>query len=341
MPALIDGDFLEIEGHSIAVSNLDRVYWPATPGQPAITKCDFLGYLVRMAPRMLPYLKDRPLTLFRWPEGIQSRRVLEKHPRRALPSFLEQVTIYSETKGEDDVYMLCNNLPTLLWLGERAALEMHVWHSRVKSSPDSDAPELASGSKTNLLRSIVNHPDYLLLDLDPYIYSGDEMKGAEPAPNPDAFKRAREVAFWLKELLDAIPLRSFVKTSGKTGLHVIVPIVRNLRFDEVRKMAAVICMELVKTHGEYVTTEWDTKKRTGKVFLDFNMNVRGKSMIAPYCPRGLAGAPISIPIAWNALERIAPSGVSMLDVKANRADAWVEIEASKQNLGEVLTRRRR
>jgi bifunctional non-homologous end joining protein LigD len=336
----VGGDAVEIDGHSVSLSHLDRVYWPAISGQPAITKRDFLEYLMRMAPLMLPHLKDRPLTLFRWPEGIERRRVLEKHPHQALPSFVERATVFSETKGTDDVYLLCNNLASLLWLAERGTLELHVWHSRVKSGLDSGAPELASGSKTNLLRSIVNYPDYLLLDLDPYLYSGKETRGAEPAPNAAAFERTRDVAFWLKDLLDAIPLHSFVKTSGKTGLHVIVPVVRNLRFEEVRKMAAVICTQLLKDHGKDVTTEWDTQKRRGKVFLDFNMNVRGKSVIAPYCPRGLAGAPVSMPLSWKELERMPPEGVPMLKVKANRPDAWAKVEPGKQDLRQLLTKRR-
>ena len=342
-PALDDASSrLELGGEAIALTNLQRVYWPAVPelDQAAITKRDLIGYLVRMAPLMLPHLRDRPLTLFRWPAGIEGRRMLQKHPESALPAFVETATIFSESKGTDDRYLLCNNLATLVWLAERGVLEIHVWHSRVVPLRAGAARSSGAGSAARLAEAPVNHPDYMLFDLDPYIYSGSERSGGEPEPNPAGFERAREVAFWLKALLDGMALASCVKTSGKTGLHVAVPIAATLRYEVVRRIARTICEHLLSTHPETVTTEWNTGKRTGKVFLDFNMNVRGKSIIAPYGPRGLAGAPVSMPLSWRELARAQPTQfrIPTLIASRRRGDPWsAMLEEPRQSLEDKLS----
>ena len=189
---------LECGADAITVTHLDRVYWPAFPplDQPAITKRAFLKYLIAVSTVMLRHLADRPLTIFRWPEGVEKRRVLQKHWEIALPPFVERVNIFSEAKGRDDEYIVCNNLATLIWLGHMGALELHVWHSRMRPGPDSaNRNAVFSGSIENLDASILNFPDYLLFDLDPYIYSGNEKRGAEPELNAPAFEKVKEVAF--------------------------------------------------------------------------------------------------------------------------------------------------
>jgi bifunctional non-homologous end joining protein LigD len=332
---------LRIGGHSVSLTTLQRVYWPEAPeiGQPAITKLDLIRYLIRMAPLVLPHLRDRPLTLFRWPAGIQGRRMLQKHPESALPAFVETARIFSESKGTDDEYLLCNNLATLVWLAQNGALEIHVWHSRVRAD---DAPRPRSpgaGSAANLANSAVDFPDYMLFDLDPYIYAGSERRGGEPEPSEAGYAQARQVALWLKEVLDGLSLRSHVKTSGKTGLHVVVPILPTLRYDVVRGIAKTISEHLLSRHPQSITTEWDTGKRTGKVFMDFNMNVRGKSIIAPYCPRGLPGAPVSMPLAWRALARAEPTRFRLATVQkaAPRKDPWSPVIDAKQSLEAALS----
>jgi bifunctional non-homologous end joining protein LigD len=129
---------VHVDGHDVALTSLDRVYWPAEPAlrQPALTKRDFLLYLLAVAPALLPHVADRPMTIFRWPEGIAARRVLQKHWEIKLPTFVERVTVFSEAKDQTDQYILCNNLATLLWLGLMGALELHVWHSRVRAGRD-------------------------------------------------------------------------------------------------------------------------------------------------------------------------------------------------------------
>jgi len=200
---------LTVEGHAIRVTHLDRVYWPAVPAlaQAAVTKRDFLRYLVAVAPRMLPHAQDRPLTLFRWPEGVGTRHVRQKHWEIPLPDFVERVDVFSDSKGRPDQYILCNNLATLLWLGHMGTLEFHVWHSRVR--PGKDGPIRSVDFKSSsaaLQASILSYPDYILFDVDPFIYSGREAPGKDPEPSEAGFAKAKEVAMWLHALIEELKL---------------------------------------------------------------------------------------------------------------------------------------
>src|SRR5439155_25603937 len=138
-------------------------------------------------------------------------------------------------------YLLCNNLPTLLWLAQSGTLEFHVWHSRAKPGPDAPGKSTDySSSLAALETSILNYPDYLVFDIDPYIYSGKEAPGEEPELNTKGFAVGRRVAFWLRELLQEMSLQAIVKTSGKTGLHVFVPIERTVTFDMARHICEMV-----------------------------------------------------------------------------------------------------
>jgi bifunctional non-homologous end joining protein LigD len=322
---------LDVDGQPVALTHLDRVYWPADPrfAQAAITKRDYLRYLVTVAPVLLPHAQDRPLTLFRWPEGIAGRRVLEKHWATALPDFVERVAVFSESKGRADRYILCNNLPTLLWLAHMGTLELHMWHSRVRGEPDArDARGDFAASSEALQDSSLERPDYVLFDLDPFVHGTESAR--DPPFNPRAFEKVRSIAFVLHTLLTEIGLASLVKTSGRTGLHVIVPIVRTLRYDAVREMARYVAARLLREHAGEVTTEWPVERRTGKVFVDTNMNARGKSIAVPYSPRGLPGAPVSMPLTWDALREAmpfdfrVPTAVPMVEAHGDAWAGWIE-----------------
>ena len=149
--------------------------------------------------------------------------------------------------------------------------------------------------------SVLNYPDYVVFDIDPYIYSGKEAQGDEPELNTVAFEKGKEVAFWLRELLQSMSLEPIVKTSGKTGLHVFVPIRRTLDFDAARHVSELVGRHLMRLHPKDITLEWSVPKRTGKIFMDYNMNVRGKTLNVAYSPRGEPGAPVSMPLTWDEL----------------------------------------
>jgi bifunctional non-homologous end joining protein LigD len=329
---------LKVGGARISLTNLDRVYWPAEgrARQPVATKRDFLRYLARVGRFMLPHLRDRPLTMIRMPEGINGERFFQKHWSQSLPEFVESVTVFSEHKDEQHRYLLANNLPTLLWLGQVGTLEFHVWHSRSDPEPEARAANTDySSSLAALEASILNYPDYLVFDIDPYIYSGKEAKGAEPELNKRGFALGKRVAFWLRALLREMSLTAVVKTSGKTGLHVFVPIERTVTFDQARHICESVGRHLMRAHPKEITMDWAVEKRTGKIFIDYNMNVRGKTLNVAYSPRGVAGAPVSMPLTWEELEAAEPPDFTIKNVPARlekNGDRWHDVLEIKQSL---------
>ena len=328
---------LEVGAARISLTNLDRIYWPAAAArQAAVTKRDFLRYLARVGRFMLPHLTDRPLTMIRMPEGINGERFFQKHWSQSLPEFVQSVTVFSETRDEQQRYLLANNLPTLLWLGQVGTLEFHVWHSRAQPSPDAPGARTDYASSLAALESsILNYPDYLVFDIDPYIYSGKEAKGAEPELNKRGFAVGKRVAFWLRALLKEMSLEAVVKTSGKTGLHVFVPIVRTVTFDEARHLCETIGRHVMREHPKEITMDWAVEKRTGRIFIDHNMNVRGKTLNVAYSPRGIPGAPVSMPLSWEELEAAEPMDFTLRNVPARlekSGDRWHDVLEIKQSL---------
>lgn len=333
---------LHVGPHAIRLTHLDRIYWPADEAlhQPALTKRDLLRYLAQVAPLMLPHLADRPLTMIRMPDGITGQRFFQKHWRQERPAFVETVTVFSGSKEEEHEYLLCNNLPTLLWLAQSGTLEFHVWHSRARPGPDaaSDSTDYAS-SLESLEASVLNYPDYVVFDIDPYIYSGQEAPGAEPELNTAAFEKGKEIAFHLRELLQGMSLEPIVKTSGKTGLHVFVPIKRTLDFDAARQVSELVSRHLMRLHPKDITVEWAVNRRTGKIFMDFNMNVRGKTLNAAYSPRGAPGAPVSMPLDWDELATAHPLDFRLSNVTerlSRTGDRWRDALTRKQDLAGAL-----
>jgi len=335
---------LAIGPHRLKLTNLDRVYWPEDKalGQPALTKRDLLRYFAQVSPYILPHLADRPLTMIRMPEGIHGQRFFQKHWDQAKPAFARTITVFSESKDESHDYLLCNDLATLLWLAQSGTLEFHVWHSRAKLGDDTaiDNTDYASSAES-LEASILNYPDYIVFDIDPYIYSGKEAKGAEPELNTIAFEKGKEIAFRLRELLAEMSLEPIVKTSGKTGLHVFVPIQRTIDFDAARSVSETIGRHLMRKYPRDITMEWSIPKRTGKIFMDYNMNVRGKTLNVAYSPRGAAGAPVSLPLAWEELAGAHPLDFRITNVVerlAQTGDRWRDALTKKQSIERALAR---
>jgi bifunctional non-homologous end joining protein LigD len=333
---------LAVGKYQIRLTHLDRVYWPADAAlkQPALTKRDLLRYLAQVSPFMLPHLADRPLTMIRMPDGIHGQRFYQKHWHQERPPYADTITVFSDHRDESHEYLLCNNLPTLLWLAQSGTLEFHVWHSRAKPAADAKSKETDyASSLESLERSVLNYPDYVVFDIDPYIYSGEEAPGEEPELNTVAFEKGKEVAFRLRELLNTMGLEPIVKTSGKTGLHVFLPIRRTIDFDTARQVSEFVGRHLMRLHPKDITLEWSVPKRTGKIFMDYNMNVRGKTLNVAYSPRGAAGAPVSMPLTWEELARAHPLDFRITNAAAPLAqggDRWQDALSRKQSLEKAL-----
>jgi bifunctional non-homologous end joining protein LigD len=331
------------------LSNLDKVYWPKTSEHPELTKADLIEYYNRVSDYVLYYLKDRPLSLSRYPEGITGKHFFHKNwGDKEKPEFVNTVQVYSKSTGNINDHLVCNNKDALLWIANLGCIEMHPWHSRIKDyTACKDIAEGYSSSYSpptavNILNEEkcgLNYPDFIVFDLDPYIYSGEEKEEGEPAYNINSFKAAVEVAYNLKDLLDMLTINSYVKTSGKTGLHIFVPINNRYSFDQTRRFAETIGKMLVRRYPQKVTMEWDTDKRKGKVFFDHNQNSIGKTIASVFSVRPTNSATVSMPIKWEELQSILPTDFTILnafeEIKKSE-DAWKHILEKKQDLEKIF-----
>lgn len=327
---------LEVGGYSLKVTNLDRPVWPGEGDHPPGTKRDHLIYLAKTSSFIMPHLKNRPVTLTRYPEGAGGTMFFQKHVEKA-PEFVKRVNVYSRHNKEARDLILCDNLVTLLWFGQMASIELHPWYSRIVTEPDAHDKGTDFWSNEEAIdASVLNYPDFMVVDLDPYKYAGTEKEGEEPAYNKEAFHDACEVALKTKEMLDGIGAVCLIKTSGKTGLHLFVPIIRTFEYDDVRVMAETIGLHVQSTMPERVTLEWKVTKRVGKVFFDYNQNSRGKTLASAYSPRPSAAATVSFPVPWTNLAQVDPLDYTVHtapDLLAKHGDLWANILNEKRPLG--------
>jgi bifunctional non-homologous end joining protein LigD len=330
-----DSDFTLVTGDfKLPITNLNKSIWPPVNGARAITKRDLLLYLAKISSYILPHLKERPLTLKRYPEGIHGEFFYQRHWDEHRPDFVEVVKLTMENEGIRE-FLMCNNLATLLWLGQIGSIEFHSWFSRINL--------LSEGKQEIIDKKEIddptNFPDFIVFDLDPYIYSGLESKGAEPELNRRAFSMTCKVALWLKQILSSLSLEAFVKTSGRTGLHIYVPVNRQLDYRSIRSAAQTISRFALEQHPDEVSIDWSVEKRAGKVFIDYNQNVRSKTLGAIYSPRASVEATVSTPLNWDELDKIYPTDFTVLTVPervAHIGDIWANILEAKSDLNKLL-----
>ncbi len=334
-----DRAVLTVDGHELPVTSLEKQLWPGAGRRPGATKRDLLRYYARIGSHILPHLADRPLFVTRFPDGVAGKSFFQKHWEPA-PAFARTVEIHSAQNERDGEYLICENLATLLWLGQMGGLELHAWFSRVAPGPDTAVRSRRfTGSEAALERSILNYPDFVVFDLDPYLYSGREGRGEEPELHRRAFTRTRRLAFRIRDILGELGLATFVKTSGRTGLHLYLPIRRDLTFDAARGVAETIARHVARERPRDVTVEWAVRRRTGKIFFDYNQNSRGKSLATPYSPRRHPAATVSMPLSWDELETVYPTDFTLHTVPDRldeEGDAWAGMLEVRQDLAEVV-----
>lgn len=294
---------IDVQGTPVTVSNLDKVLFP----DDGITKGDLINYYLRIAPHLLPYVKDRPLSLRRYPDGINGPHFWEKDAPDHKPDFVPTWPYQVEQKGRGVIHlMMANNLPSLVWMANLASIDVNPWLSRI------DKP---------------NYPDYLVFDLDPF----------EPATFDDTL----EIGLLIKQVLDTLGLVGYPKTSGKTGLQIFVPIVRRYPYEEARAFVEAIAAMIYHAYPEKITWEWAIKLRTGKIRIDYTQNVLGKTIASVYCVRARPGAPVSTPLHW---EEVASGGFvprdfhigNIFDRLEREGDLFRPVLDSPQDLGPAL-----
>ena len=258
----------------VEVTNPDKLLWPAL----AITKRRYVDYLDAVRDRMLPWLRERPLTLVRAPDGVGGERYYQKDTPRYAPSWIRTVAIPAPSAKREVAYTVCNDTSTLAWLGNQAALEFHP------------AP---------VRRDRLERPDLLTVDID---------------PPDDAFDAAVEVALLVLEVTDDLGLTTLVKTSGGKGLHVVMPIRRHVSPEELRHAATTLTQIVEERRPDLVTAEFRKAARGGRVMLDPSRNSIGATVVAPYSPRARDDATVSFPVLPEELRSIDPRDFTVLTV---------------------------
>ena len=288
----------------VKLSSADRVLFPAD----GITKRDLFEYYASVAPAIVPHLRDRPFTMKRWREGIAGKAFFQKQAPKGMPDWIptRQFQTWPREGGTRLVdFPLVNSKDVLLWMVQMHCIDMNAWYSRV------DKPD---------------RPDFVLFDLD-------------PPESPDGFPMAVRVAHLIRASLEELDLRSYVKTSGADGIHVLLPIARRSGYDETYEFAELLSRGLETEHPGEVTTEWLKKKRSG-VLVDHRQNGHGKTIASVYSVRPKPGAPVSTPLAWEELtEEIRPRDFSMavaLDRVSRLGDLFEPVLRGGQALAPAL-----
>ena len=328
----------------IAFTNLDKVFFP----EKGYTKGDVIEYYRRIAPYITPHLRDRPLTLRRWPNGIHGDDFFQKDIPD-VPSFVRTERIWSD-QGDRDIRMIVGaDEQLLLWLAQMGCIEMHAWFSRVTPlsarEPGGRSPRRPAatfgGSEAGIGASVLNYPDVVVFDIDPFLFP----KGQKPVvrhgeKDPDysrsGFAAARHAGLWVRDALAGLGLTSFLKTSGKTGLHVFVPIRRRYRYAQTHAFARTLAEWLTGQHPGELTTAWAVDQRVGKVFLDYNQNVRGKTIAGVYSLRPIPEAAVSVPVTWDELDAgfdpLQWTIETVFDRLAKVGDLWAHLLDEVQDL---------
>jgi bifunctional non-homologous end joining protein LigD len=244
---------------TVRFTNLNKVFWP----QERITKGDLIEYHRSVAPWILPYLRDRPLVVTRYPDGIEGKSFYQKNAPDYAPSWVRTQRIWSEHAGHEIDYFVCDHLEALLYVINMGAIPLHVWSSRTAA---------------------IQAPDWSILDFDP--------KGAP-------FAHVVKLALAAHALCEDIGLPSYIKTSGATGLHVLVPLGGQCTYEQSRTLAHLIARVVLADHPDIATITRTVGRREGRVYLDYLQNRHGQLLVAPFCVRPLPAAPVSTPLDWN------------------------------------------
>ena len=299
----------EFDGRTVEVGNADKVLFPDI----GLTEGQLADYYARVADTIMPHLKGRPISMQRFPNGIDKPGFYAKQAPEHFPEWIDRVTIDVLESGEKQPQVVVNRPEALVYLVDQATITPHTWLSRTEK---------------------LNHPDKLIFDLDP----------------PKSFEAARVAAGHLRALLDELALPTYLMTTGSRGLHVGVPLDGQSDFDTVRDFARDLADGLAARHPKELTTETRKAQRRGRLFLDYLRNAYAQTSVPPYAVRARPGAPVATPLTWdelddpdldagryhvdNVLERIARVGDPWVDFY----EGGVSLTAARQRLNELITK---
>jgi bifunctional non-homologous end joining protein LigD len=308
---------IELEGRTLKLTNLEKVLYPKS----GFTKGDLIGYYAAIAPVLLPHLRDRALTLKRYPNGVEEKYFYEKQSPRHRPDWVQTTTIYSEHSKREIHYVLCQDLPTLVWLANLAAIELHPSLSRAEA---------------------IVRPTTLAFDLDPGY--------------PASIVECCEVALELREMFSELGLSSFAKTSGSKGLQVYVPLgdeksgdKNDLTYEQTKPFAHAVADLFERRHPELIVSQMAKKLRAGKVLIDWSQNDEHKTTVSVYSLRAkehptVSTPTVSTPLDWDEVQRCREEGDEdllvfdagqVLERVAEHGDLFAEVLSLRQALPEL------
>jgi bifunctional non-homologous end joining protein LigD len=289
----------DIEGQQVRLTNLDKTFWP----DEGYTKGDVIAYYLTVADAVLPYVRDRPLTMKRMPNGATGEFFYEKQAPSHTPPWIRTAPVVAIRSGARIDYVVATNAASLAWLANLGCIELHPWHSRVQS---------------------LGAPDYAFFDLDPF--------GVD-------FPVVRDVALHVNAILEQLGLRGYPRTSGATGMQVYVPLDPIHDYGDVRAWVERCCALINRADPKRTTMAWDVSRRDGRVFLDHNMNVEGKNIAATWSLRPEPHAPVATPLRWDEVaEDVWPQDFTIRTVHremAQRGELFAPVLAGGQDLREA------
>lgn len=292
----------EISDSKVEFSNLDKVFWP----KEKYTKGDVIEYYNSIAEYILPYLKDRPQSLLRTPNGISKPGFFQKNVEGQVPDWIKTRKLKSKSTDESITYLLCQDRDTLLFLANWGCIELNPWSSRVGT---------------------LNNPDYIIFDLD---------------PNEADMKKIVKTALTLKEILDILQVPAYVKTSGGKGIHVFIPVLPKYSYNQTREFSHLVSQMVLKKLPEIVSLERSPSKRKGKVYLDFLQNGKGKTMASIYSLRPREGANVSTPLLWDEINdklKLSDFNIKTLPKRLEeKGDLWANFFNDAIDLKSILER---
>jgi bifunctional non-homologous end joining protein LigD len=276
---------VDVEGRELALSNLDKVLYPAT----GTTKGDVISYYTRIAPVLLPHLSGRPLTLKRYPNGVDGGYFYEKRCPSHRPPWVRVAPVWSERNRGEVAYCVVDGLPALVWVANLASLELHTSLSRAED---------------------IRQPTVVVFDLDP---------GA-----PAGVVECARVGLAVRDLLAQVGLESFAKASGSKGLQVYVPLNTKITYDETKPFALAVARLLERQRPDEVVSDMRKELRTGKVLIDWSQNDEHKTTVCVYSLRARARPTVSAPLSWEEVTRVADGEAAVAEVEADEAVARAE-----------------
>ncbi len=259
--------FVKVGNRKLTLSSLDKILWPAQ----GFTKGDLIEYYAAACKWLLPHLKDRPLSLVRFPNGISKKGFYQKDAPQGLPDWVRIAPVWSKHKQSYINFVLCDNIETLVWMANLGVIEINPWLSRFQS---------------------LNNPDFAVFDIDP----------AEGSSWNDVIIVAKMV----KQLLDEWRIKAFPKVSGGTGIHIYVPLKPVYSYRHSAAFVQYGAAVIQRAYPEKVTLERTVKNRYGHVYIDYPQNAKGQTILSVYGVKALDGAPVSMPILWEELDMAAP-----------------------------------